>query len=260
MNYSPALKTLISLLVITAFGAALFYATQSNGAPQQQGQSPTDGQALKRENDVIEIDVVYPAFDERLPGVPQANETIKSNLDILISQFEQQAADNANAATDLPKDIRSSVTGSYAVEYEDARVVSIFFGAEWYMRGAAHPYHTIHTYIFDKKLGKVVTVQDLFKPYSKYFEYLSSYAYEDLIKQSKEGDIGFVYDDQMLRSGTEATLENFRHVLPTKDGLAFYFEEYQVAPYAAGSQQIVIPYAYLKDYAEPSSALGDLIH
>jgi hypothetical protein len=249
-------KIFIPIVALALLGM-FFYAYKNKpdilSAPEQ---SKKEELKLIKENDAISIDVTYPTVDERFLGAKEANLFIKENLDIRIAAFEKSATESLEAPIDLPKNIKSEARGSPSVEHETDRYVSIFFSAEWYLRGAAHPYHTIHTYIFDKKLQKLVTVQDLFMPYSKYFEFLSEYAYNDLIRQSEEGDLGFVYDKEMLRSGTEATLENFRHALPTKDGLMIYFDEYQVAPYAAGPQQVAIPYEFLREYVNPEGVLG----
>ena len=124
------------------------------------------------------------------------------------------------------------------------------------MRGAAHPSHTIDTYIYDYQEKKLVTIEDLFKVGSPYLATLSKLAKEDLLLQSKEGDLGFIYDEKMVEDGTKPIVNNFSKVLPTDDGLMIYFDEYQVAPYAAGPQQVAIPYAKLRDVIDPKGVLG----
>lgn len=257
----------ISILILVAIGTGVLVynlqpPTKSSSLPvstQTTGASSFGKHIRQEETDITSIDITYPTINEALPGARQANEVIQNELDLRISQFEKEASSSLEDATDLPETIKSYAEGGYVVEYENDRLVSLLFSAEWYLRGAAHPYHTIHPYVFDKKLGKLVPVQDLFKPNSSYLDYVSSYARADLVQQSKEGDAGFTYDEEMLKSGTEAVLENFRHALPLKEGLVFYFDEYQVAPYAAGSQQVVVPYGKLKAYVEPTSAIGELV-
>ena len=249
---------ILSLIAIVLVGVYLY--TYKNEAPEDSATSnATQTQATSRaqeETDAYSLNVQYPTFDESLSGAKLANETIKQNLNLRIAQFKKDADETAKAPTDLPKDIKSTLDGSASVEYETDRFVSMYFGAEWYMRGAAHGTHTIDTYIFDKKLGKVVDITDLFISGSGYLQFLSTYAKADLIAQSKEGDLGLTFNEQMLNAGTEGIFDNFRLMLPTKDGLVVYFTEYQVAPYAAGSQQVVVPYDKLKPYINPDGALS----
>lgn len=258
MKYALFINLFILLLVAIG-GGVLIYTLQSSPAPASLPVVHNSQRIRQSETDVLSVDVTYPVFNESLKGAREANGAIAQELDLAISQFEKQASSSLEDPIDLPEDVKSSVDGGYVVEYENDRLISILFTAEWYMRGTAHPFHTLHTYIFDKEVGKLVTVQDLFKPYSHYFDFLSSYAYNDLIQQLKEGDTDFVYVEQILKSGTEATLENFSHVLPTKDGLMLYFDEYQVAPYSAGPQVVVIPYEKLSGVINKEGILGTYI-
>lgn len=252
---------MVILSLVVGGAGVLMYTLRSPNSPTipsaQQTVISESKHVRTEESETMSIDVAYPMINESLPGAKQANKEIEDELNLQISQFEKEATSLDYSVT-LPKTVKSYVDGGYLVEFENDRVLSLSFGAEWYIRGAAHPYHTVHTFIFDKKLGKIVAGQDLFKASSKYLEYLSAYAYKDLVQQAKEGDVDFSYDDDTIKSGTQAALENFKHVLPIQEGLAIYFDEYQVAPYAAGSQQVVIPYEKLKDYAEPSSIIGEL--
>ncbi len=39
----------------------------------------------------------------------------------------------------------------------------------------------------------------------------------------------------------------------------FSFDPYQVGPYAAGRQAVIVPYSALKDILDPNSAVGPLM-
>jgi hypothetical protein len=249
--------TLFTLAVLIAVGVYIYKDTSRESVSIPVSVVATSSSpSYVKENDLVSVNITYPTLDEKMSGAKEANQAIKKDLDTRIAAFEKESADNLSDPIDLPKDIISTADGSLSIVENNARYVSMIFVSEWYMRGAAHPYHVTYTFIFDKKLGKLVTIQDLFMPYSKYFQFLSSYAYNDLIKQSEEGDTGFTYDKDMLKSGTEATLENFRLAVPTKDGLVIHFDEYQVAPYAAGAQQVTVPYAKLQEFINPEGALS----
>jgi hypothetical protein len=253
-------KQQILALSIVAIIAVIFYAYSHNkaGLPVSDTSASSSYAFSPRteETDAYSVSVSYPSFSESLPGAHEANAIIKKDIDARVASFEKEAEESFNSDIGLPKDIKSTVTGSPAIEDENDRYVSLFFGAEWYVRGAAHPYHTINTYIFDKKLGTIAGVTDIFKSNTEYLAFLSHYSYGDLVSQSETGDTGFTYDKDMLKEGTEGTYDNFHLMLPTKDGLMVYFTEYRVAPYAAGPQQVAIPYAKLKDFINPDGVLG----
>ena len=101
-------------------------------------------------------------------------------------------------------------------------------------------------YVYDYKADKLLSTDDLFLPGADYLPTLSRLAREDLRAQAQEGDMGFNYNESMVEDGTLPRKENFSLMLPLKDGLMVYFAEYQVAPYAAGPQQVVIPYSKLE--------------
>ncbi len=251
-------KVIISVvaLLLMAFGVYTYNSKdESKEVKVTQTVSSTPQKFLK-ENDIISINVTYPTISGYSKEITQVNDFIKNEIDKKISSFENDAKESAQADIGLPKEIKSTVVGSPSVEESNERYVSVFIGTEWYLRGAAHPAHSIDTYLYDYKKNSLVKVGDLFKEGSNYLSVLSSLSKEDLFLQFKEGDLGYVYDESFVKEGTAPTKENFARILPLKDGLAIYFDEYQVAPYAAGPQQVVIPYTKLRDIINPDGVLG----
>lgn len=251
-------------LIIIALAAAAYGGYLLRGEPQvstsqeESNSSGADAPSLKlsKETDALSVNITYPAIPGDSPAVAKANAAIKNSIDARLVSFEKDANDSMQVDIGLPLDIKSTVTGSSAVEERNNRYISVFLGMEWYLRGAAHPGHSIDTYVYDFKEGKLVAVSDFFKADAQYLEFLSSYSRNDLTAQSKKSDEGFIFDQQMLSEGTAPTKDNFSKVLPTKEGLIVYFDEYQVAPYAAGPQKVVVPYAKLKDLVDPNGILG----
>lgn len=251
-------KVILSVvaLLLVAFG---FYTYNSKDELDEVKVIQTASSTLKKfskENEIISVNVTYPNILGSSKEITQANDFIKNEIDKKIESFENDAKESSQADIGLPKEIKSTVTGSPAVEESNDRYTSIFMGMEWYLRGSAHPSHSIYTYIYDYKKNSLVSINDLFKNGSDYLTVLSTLSKEDLLLQSKEGDLGYIYDESFVKEGTTPIKDNFAKILPLKDGLAIYFDEYQVAPYAAGPQQVVIPYAKLKDIINPDGVLG----
>ena len=257
MNSRKTQFTIIGLLTI--FVIALVYGQFTKTSPQVSQpivETPVQVEKIEKNTDVLTVEVTYPTVPGTIQEIKQTNESLKKLMDEKIAEFEKDAVDSTNAELDIPKEVHSTVTGSPSIEEQNERYVSIFVGMEWYLRGAAHPFHTIDTYVYDYQNKKLVTVPDLFKQGVDYVVVLSTLSKEDLKAQLKQGDAEYVYNEEMVREGAAPTKENFSKVLPTKDGLVIYFDEYQVAPYAAGPQQVVIPYAKLKDIIDTESVLG----
>ena len=120
-----------------------------------------------------------------------------------------------------------------------------------YAEGAAHPYHYNMTFNYDLEQGKKLSLDELFRPDSNYLEAVSSYCIFDLSKR----DIGFYGG---FEQGAEPTPENYRNWNITSNGLMITFDEYQVAPYAAGAQTVVVPYEKLKTVIKPRELMSNI--
>jgi hypothetical protein len=247
---STTVKIIIAILVtLSLLLAGLIYLKLS--AKPAETSLPA---ALTYSNNAVDVSVTYPVIAGSSTQAKNATLAIQADIKNKVDRFALDVKDDAAIGTDLPREVKSTVTGSPSIEEQNDRYISIYMGMEWYMRGAAHPFHTIDTYIYDYETGKLVTSPELFT--GEYLPVLASLSKEDLINQSKEGDLGFTIDEQMLDEGTQPLAENFSNILPLKDGIVIFFDEYQVAPYAAGPQQVVIPYSKLQLIINPASVLG----
>ncbi len=66
-------------------------------------------------------------------------------------------------------------------------------------------------------------------------------------------------DDQSIASGAGPAAKNFQSWTITKKGLGITFDSYQVGPYVAGPQYVLIPYPVLKEIVDTNGALGPLM-
>jgi len=153
--------------------------------------------------------------------------------------------------------VSSVSTGSffdaqYTVVFQSGNLWSLKFNFMGYADGAAHPYHYSITFNYDLEQGKKLSLDELFRPDSNYLEAVSSYCIFDLSKR----DIGFYGG---FEQGAEPTTKNYRNWNITQDGLMITFDEYQVAPYAAGAQTVVVPYEGLKAVINPRELMSNII-
>jgi hypothetical protein len=148
----------------------------------------------------------------------------------------------------------STLDIGYTVALATDELISVQFDVGSYYRGAAHPNSHSIVLNFDVKNGKTLKLADLFKPGSKYLEALSVYAIKDLKQQSKAKDGAL--DDESIQSGAAPTAQNYDSWTITKKGLGITFDAYQVGPYVAGPQYVLVPYSALKDLVEPAGAIA----
>jgi hypothetical protein len=145
----------------------------------------------------------------------------------------------------------SFIDVGYEVLSPPGEVLSLKFNVAGYSDGAAHPYHYSQTLNFDLEQGREISLDELFQPGSGYLGALSEACKAELSKR----DIAF----DAFTTGADPTPENYRNWNLTAGGLLITFDEYQVAPYAAGPQTVLIPYAGLASILDLSGPAAGLI-
>ena len=142
----------------------------------------------------------------------------------------------------------------YTIKLAQDDLISVQFDIGSYYQGAAHPNSHTETLNYDLKNGKQLRLADLFKPGSKYLQTLSTFCNADLKKQWKNKNAEVSED--MLKDGTAPTAKNYESWTITKRGIGVNFDSYQVAPYAAGPQFVMVPYSALKELIKPDGPLA----
>lgn len=127
--------------------------------------------------------------------------------------------------------------------------LSLNFFVSAYVDGAAHPYHYTITYTYDLAGNRLLALADLFQPGSAYLETIASYAVAELTAR----------EVLLFPEGATPTEENYRNWNITPEGLLITFDEYMVAPYAAGHQTVTVPYSELAGLINPAGPLAAFI-
>jgi hypothetical protein len=185
------------------------------------------------------------------------NQLVRSSVTGAFADFKKQMADlTAEDIKSLPSDMNNYIDISYDVEYADNNLISVRL-LESTFAGGAHPNYNFYTITYDLKAGRELKLSDLFKPGSKYLAFVSDYATRDLQgRKEPDGNENLGLAQDIFADGAKPTAENYARWNITRKGLMFTFDPYQVGPYAAGSQTIIIPYAKLKDIARPDGVLA----
>jgi Protein of unknown function (DUF3298)/Deacetylase PdaC len=142
-------------------------------------------------------------------------------------------------------DIDHSVTAS------GKDFISVLFTYYTYT-GGAHPNTTTSSFNYDLNRGELIKLGGLFKPGTNYLKIISDYSVVEL-KKLKIGD------EDWINRGAGPKMENFRSWNITPQGLMITFDAYQVASYAEGPQEVVIPYSVLKSVINPEGLLAQFV-
>lgn len=210
-----------------------------------------------------EIDVVYP----QLTGTgslnfEKFNQMVRNLVNGKVTQFKKEMVPEAGAESGT--DLTQSSPGSdfnigYTLALARDDLISLEFGVGSYYAGAAHPNSYSETLTFNLENGKAIKLAELFNPGSKYLQTISAYAIQDLKKQAKAQGGDSMLDDDWIQRGAGPDAKNYQSWTISKTGLGISFDAYQVAPYAAGPQQVTVPYASLKDIIKVDGPLGQFL-
>lgn len=185
------------------------------------------------------------------PNFEKFNQAARGLVVKEVSDFKKGMQPEGEEA-ELPADESgaSDLSVNYTVALAQDDLMSVKFDISNYEAGAAHPNPYSRVLNYDLKNGKQIRLSDLFKPGAKFLQTIATYCIADLKKQQKDLPV-----DQ-IESGAEAKSENYTSWTIMRRGLGITFDAYQVAPYAAGPQFVLVPYSTLKDLINPDGPLA----
>lgn len=213
------------------------------------------GTSLKETNKklVYEINAQYPQLKGGSnPNFPKFNQMSRTIVMKDVAEFKKAMAPEEGEEPPPENSMGSDLGISYSIALAQDDLVSVKFDISSYYQGAAHPNSYSSVLNYDLRNGKQLKLADLFKPGAKFLPALSKYCIDDLKKQAK--DKGLLEDQ--IQEGAAPAAKNYKSWTITKRGLGIIFDAYQVGPYAAGPQFVLIPYATLKDLINPEGAIA----
>ncbi len=121
--------------------------------------------------------------------------------------------------------------------------VSIRFETDEYT-GEAHSDNISYSFNYDLKKEKVLGLSDVFNTNKDYVKYISDKAVEYLLKINKDDPFT---SEEWIKEGAGPKEGNFKTFTISRDTIVFYLNPYQVGSYAAGMQEVIMPWSSLKD-------------
>ncbi len=239
-NRVPAIAAPLATAAPTDTAIPLYQQVALNSVPWHDDDTPAIGYTI-----AAQVPTLVGSSD---PRVLAFNAEMKTIVDVAVATFKQ----NVSNIPLTPTSTESTFDLRYSLLSPPGNIFSIKFDIQTFYTGAAHPGDISQTANYDLQTGKNLELADLFIPGSDYLGALSNYC----IAQLKTRDIDF----QSFELGATPTLQNYRNWNITADGLVITFDEYQVAPYAAGPQTVVIPYSALAPIIQPNGPLASFVH
>jgi hypothetical protein len=239
----------------------------------------------KSKKNKYDISMTYPQilFNDGSYTIELFNAAMKGNATSeatkAMSDFSDRD-DEMKQMDDYPDEIGSDMTVGDTVMNPYPPVLSVLFWYDEYWRGAAHPQHSVVTKNYLLTTATWLTMKDIFKPNTKYLEWLSPYCIEDVLKQltdrhmddsikggqlaidsarrATREEVDSFYLDWVQR-GAGPEEENYRNFTISERGLTIYFDQYQVASYADGPFEVLIPFDKIKDILNPESGVEEAV-
>ena len=188
------------------------------------------------------------------PNLEKFNQAVRGSVTSKVAKFKKDLAPQEGDEPRPEGSMGSDLTIAYEIALAQDDLISVEFNVGSYYQGAAHPNSYTEVVNYDLKNGRQLKLSDLFKPGAKYLQALAAYSIADLKKQSKQKGDALAASD--IENGAGPTAKNYQSWKITRQGLGINFDAYQVGPYAAGPQYVVIPYANLKDLINPEGPIA----
>lgn len=138
---------------------------------------------------------------------------------------------------------------TYSVKNGSDGLLSVLFNVSFYAAWAAHPNSYTEALNFDLIHGKKIELANLFLPNIDYLKVVATLCTSDLTQQKH----------MEFLEGVQPKAENFARWNISPQGLIFSFDPYQVASYAMGPSQVIIPYPALAGSIDPNGILSPLL-
>jgi hypothetical protein len=202
---------------------------------------------------MYEIDARYPQLTGGSnPNFEKFNQAARGFVTKQVSEFRKNMQPKEDEEPPPEGSMGSNIGVSYVVELAQDDLISVEFDVENYYQGAAHPNTFTEVVNYDLKNGKQLKLADLFKPGAKYLQAIANYCIADLKKQAKDKGL----EASEIENGAAANAKNYQSWTITRKGIGINFDAYQVGPYAAGPQFVLVPYSALKDLINPEGPVG----
>lgn len=212
-------------------------------------------QTLNENTSVYEITAHYPEFSGLPANEEQVNTLVKELINGEINSFRT----DLNEAVNFDETATGIFNADTSVMLENSQIISVRFNISTYMSGAAHPFNYIKGLNIDVSKGQSLELDDIFS--GDYLSVFSDLTRTKLLQKRATAQVDPLdqQQEQWIREGTEPGDENFSAFVLGAEMITFFFNPYQVAPYADGIIDVPIPYSDVKGIIRSQSPVKNLL-
>jgi len=167
--------------------------------------------------------------------------------------MREMAADPPPGSRDAERSYMQETT--FDVASLTPRAVSVAFTI-FADTGGAHPNTVTRTLNYDRTTNRTLHLQDVFRPGFRYLDFLSRQCrlalHEDFLRSEGLHQIPFP-------EGVTPKEANFSNWTLAPQGLIVHFDRYQVAAYAEGDRDVILPWRLLKPHLRPNGPATPLV-
>jgi hypothetical protein len=257
------MKKMILLLACSLFLATLAFADPAPAvAPLAESEAIIINSHLKvisktqhEENQSLyyTMDATYPQITGKhlSDAAQQFNQQVNKKVNDEIQQFKDSVKRDTLHRETLPESVRyNNLKIDYDIDIihpDQLSLISVRLNIEGMQAGRAHPFHLHRVLNFDLTHGKELALSDLFKPKTRYLTALAKYSNTKLNAS--------LQDKWMITKGAQPRMQNYKNWNIQADSILITFDEYQVAPYSEGPQEVEVPFSELQTLFSPQAMI-----
>ncbi len=207
------------------------------------------------------IDAEYPQFGSDDPKMEEElNSKIAAFITNVVDDFRAAAIAQTPEKLRLKETLSTASWDSLSIVHKISLLtpdyLSIEFVIQTYGAGAAHPNSATRTLNFQFGPLKQIELRDLFRPSTNYLQALSEYCVAELHKlqpprwwdPAERAEQLKLRLDDWITTGAAPNSANYRSFVLVNEGIAVFFDPYQVACYAEGRYEVFVPFQFLKPF------------
>jgi hypothetical protein len=230
---------LVVIVIIITAGILVYKNKMPNSQKNNQEKLSFSVEAIHQTDSFYDIQVEYPQFQ----NLKDFNAEISDLVSQKIIAFKEESKNNwearkATATPDNPVPENPESPFPFIVEWKPVQMNDNYISFVlhlYYFVGGAHGANEISAFNYNLKAGKKITIMDFLNSSQEAFERLAVLAKQEVTSQLQSN--GVPIDDslkQMIENGTKPVPENYQNFNFGYNSLIIYFQQYQVAPGAAG--------------------------
>jgi hypothetical protein len=242
-------KTELIIVIMIVILAAWIGWNININPPQQGGQElsiqenslPMSINYIHQNDNFYNVQVEYPQFQNVDSSF---NSKISDLITEKIDSFKKSAKDNyearkATATPDNPVPENPTQPFDFIASWQSSQINDKYISFVinmYYFVGGAHGANEIHAFNYDLQKEQEITINDFLNSSQQSFDNLAKLANQDVTSQLQSNGLEISdFIKQMIDQGTSPTADNYKNFTFNYNSLTIYFQQYQVAPGAAGS-------------------------